>query len=220
MAITFPRDMLETNGRVVFETAQFMLSYSHARAPDRGNRQQVSNLAPDLWVMEYATPKLSYWDAMDTMAWLYSLRGGRRTFKARHPLYTYPSGYRSGFTGLTRAGGGSFDGTCTLSAISTDRSTVTLSGLPAGFTVATHDLLSFPMGTSRCLVAALEAATANGSGVLSVVVEPELPLDATTGVTATFNRPWCLAIIDDKSIRGPLKPGHAEAITFTATQTY
>jgi len=222
MTISFPRDLPEFSGRLLFSQADFDPFYQQTMSPSRGGQVQVANLGPDLWSMSFATDPISYQTGLEYMAWIQSLRGGARLFKAWHPLRRYPYAYPNGFAALTRAGGGAFDGTCTLNAIATERDTITLTTLPASFQFNIGDMVSFPMlsGATRALVRVLEAATANGSGVATLAIEPTIPLAATTGVTATLVKPWCLAVIDAKSIKGPMRPGMFQSVSFSALQTY
>lgn len=221
MAITFPRDLPELPGnRVLFSQCSFNPMYQQTLAPTRGGLVQVANLGSDLWFMSFATSPLDYQVAMEYFAWLHSLRGGARTFKAWHPLRRYPYNYPNGVSSLTRAGGGAFDGTCTLTTIGASRDTITLTTLPASFVFSIGDMVSFPMGATQCLVRVMEAATANGSGQVTLTVEPTLPLAAATGVTATVVKPWCHAVVDVKSITGPIQKGYVQAITFNAVQSY
>lgn len=223
MSITFPRDLPELAGdRVLFSQCSFDPSYQQVVSPTRGGLVQVANFGVDLWTMEYATDAVDYQTGLEYMSWLHSLRGGGRLFKAWHPLRRYPYAYPNGFGGMTRAGGGTFDGTCTLSTIGAQRDTITLTTLPAGLTFRIGDMVSFPMsgGASRCLVRVMEAATASGGGSATLTVEPILPAAASTGVIATLVKPWCLAVVDAKSIKGPMRPGYFQSVSFSATQTY
>lgn len=222
MAITFPRDLPELPGdRLLFARAKFDPMYQQSAAVARGGLAQVANIGSDLWSMSYATAPLDYQTGLEYLAWLQSLRGGARTFKAWHPLRRYPYAYPGGVAALTRAGGGAFDGSCTLTTIGTNRDTITLTTLPANFVFSVGDMVSFPMGaSSRCLVRVLEAVTATGLGQAVLTVEPYLPLAAATGVTATVVKPWCLAVVDAKSISGPMEPGYMQPVSFQAVQTY
>lgn len=221
MAITFPRDMPELPGnRTLIRECSFDPMFQQIVAPTRGGLVQVANIGTELWAMKFATSPLDYQQAMEWMAWLHSLRGGARSFKAWHPLRRFPYAYPSGFGGMTRAGGGSFDGTCTLNAIGGSRDTITLTTLPASFAFSIGDMVSFPAGASQVLVRVLESATANGSGAVTLTIEPALPVSAVTGVTATLTKPWCLAVVDAQSIQGPVQPGFVQAVSFNAVQTY
>lgn len=220
MAIVYPRDMPELSGRCLWNQVDFAPAYMQARAPLRGGVVQVINIGADLWTMSYVTSALTHQQAMDYMAWLHSLRGGARLFKAWHPLRRYPYLYPNGFGGLNRAGGGSFDGTCTLSAIGAARDTISLSTLPAGLQISVGDMVSFAIGASRGLVQVLDAAVANGAGAVTLTVEPFVPLAASVGAAATLVKPWCLAVLDPSSVSGPVQPGFVQSISFKATQTY
>ena len=145
MTISFPRDLPEFSGRLLFSQADFDPFYQQTMSPSRGGQVQVANLGPDLWSMSFATDPISYQTGLEYMAWIQSLRGGTRLFKAWHPLRRYPYAYPNGFAGLTRAGGGSFDGTCTLNAIATERDTITLTTLPASFQFNIGDMVSFQL---------------------------------------------------------------------------
>lgn len=222
MAITFPRDLPELPGnRLLFNTAEFEPQYQNTVSPFRGGLVQAFNVGADLWAMSFTTVAMDYQQGTEYMAWLHSLRGGLRTFKAWHPLRRYPFAYPNGFGSMTRGTGGAFDGTCTLNAIGVSRDTITLTTLPGNFQFSIGDMVSFPMGGAQCLLRVMEAATANGIGTVTLTVEPFVPLAASAGTNqVTLVKPWCLAVIDAKSIRGPMRPGRYESIEFSAVQTY
>lgn len=222
MTISFPREMPELAGnRTLINQCEFKPYYQQAIAASRGGLVQVQNTGATLWSMTFTTAPLEYQQAMEWMSWLQSLRGGARMFKAWHPLRRYPYLYPNGFGALTRAGGGAFDGTCTLYAIGTNRDKITLSNLPASFAFSIGDMISFPIGSSRCLVQVMEAVTASGGGSAEITIEPTIPLAATAGTTdVTLVKPWCLAVVDAKSINGPIQPGYVQSVSFQAMQTY
>lgn len=221
-ALTFPREMpVLENGHHPFQSASFDPAYTQARASTRGGYPQVVDLAPDLWSMTFATHALEYLPAQQYLAWLQSLRGGRRLFKAWHPLCRYLRAYPNGWTGLTRSGGGAFDGTANLSAIGGARDTITLDTLPNNFVFTTGDMISIAMGAaSRTLHRVMADVTANGAGVATLTVEPIVPLAVTTGVQALVEKPWCLAVVDADSIQGPFEKGQIARVQFSAMQTY
>lgn len=120
-----------------------------------------------------------------------SLKSGAKSFKAYDLRRYWPITYGPACLGLTRAGGGAFDGTCTLTAAG--GASVSLSGLPAGFKVGLGDYVSFPWLGSQRLVKAVEAMTADGSGVLSVVnIEPWQLAGGSVTVVATLVKAWVL----------------------------
>lgn len=217
----FPRDMPERDDGVLpFENASFDPLYQQTKAPLRGGLVQVANIGTELWKISFKTHAMEYEDALDYAAWLHSLRGGARLFKAWHPLLAYPINYPDGFAGMTRAGGGAFDGTCTLTAIGGSRDTITLSTLPAAYVFKRGDMVSFPMGSSQTLHRVVASATADGTGDATLTVEPTIPLAATTSVTAVLVKPWCLAVLDAESVNGPFEPGQIGRVQFSAVQTF
>lgn len=105
-------------------------------------------------------------------------RGARRTFTAYDLLRPYPAAYPAGFGGLVRADLSPFpaDGAPTGWSVDTPGQVLSLEGLPAGFQVAVGDWFGWVWDTDRRTAArAVEAATANVSGQLSVTIEPPLP---------------------------------------------
>lgn len=219
MTITVPRDIPDIRGRTPFARVTFDPVYNQVVAPTNGGRVQVANVGPDLWKMYYETRPLAAADALELAAWLQSLRGGARFFKAWHPLRRYPAGYRAGFGTMTRAGGGAFDGTATLAAIGVSRDTVTLSTLPAGLALTAGDMMSVPMGDSRALLRVITGGVANGAGSLTLDIEPIVPLAVVTGVAVDLVKPWCFAVLDAASVSIPLStsPG---PVSFSAWQSY
>jgi hypothetical protein len=219
MAITFPRDFLDP---LPFRAATFEQLYFNAQSPTRGALQQVAELAPALWQIKFETYPMREADAEAWKAWLASLRGGQRAFKAWNPVREYALAYPGGYDALTRHGGGSFAaGTATLTTIGAGRDTVTLSTLPSTFALTAGDMISIPFasGAKRCLVRVTEGAAAV-AGVATVAVEPVLPPAVATGVSVDLKRPHCLAILDPASVSGPWQLGRRAPIMFAAVSGY
>jgi len=221
----FPREMPLRKGFHPFESGQFEPSYGLVRAPTRGSRVQVVNVATPLWAMEFASHVMPHDEAQAYLAWMQSLRGGARLFKAWHPLCKYPYAYREGWGSLVHADGSTpFSGSGVLSSIGEQRDAVTVADLPAGFKLTFGDMLSIPLGaTGRSLHRVMVPATANGLGVAVVTIEPSIPLSLAIGEAppaVLFEKPWCLAVIDADSIRGPWQPGAFGRVSFSAVQTF
>lgn len=214
---TFPRDMPLRNGFHPFESAQFEPIYGQVSAPTRGGRVQVANVMPPLWGMEFSSHLMPSDEAQDYLSWIQSLRGGGRLFKAWHPLCKYPRAYPAGW----KSG---FDGTGILTNIAAQRDEISVSDLPAGFKLMCGDMLSIPVGTTgRTLHRVMMPATASGLGVITAKVEPFIPLAVAVesgGPEVLFEKPWCLAVIDASSIRGPWEKGGFGRVSFSAVQTF
>lgn len=138
-------------------------------------------------------------------AFVSSLRGGQRAFFGYDYGRPYPLSAPNGFAGLTRAGGGSFDGTATSWSVNADRDVVTLNGLPANFKLNvgdygmwrwTGDAIPGAGTARRSLGRAVETLTANGSGVVAITMEPPLPTLVPGGAVFDLARPCCVMRLD------------------------
>lgn len=134
-------------------------------------------------------------------AFIGSLNGSNRSFLGRDYRKPYPRLYLGGFAGLTRAGGGVFDGSLTSwsQTIATDgQALATLHGLPAAFRISRGDLMDFRWTTlgvgRRHLVRFLEDATADGSGVITAIsVDPPIHVRVVPGgAVAHLDQPCCV----------------------------
>ena len=136
----------------------------------------------------------------EVQAWLASLDGNKQLFYGADPTRPLPKLYPNGFGGLTRYGGGSFDGTASSWSVSTDGAVVTLNGLPAGLALSLKDYIGFTWTTGsaarRGLARCVEAVTANGSGVAVVTVRPALSPAIPGTAVATLDHPTCLMRLD------------------------
>ncbi len=210
MTITYPRDLIEPTQWApgcLFETLDIQ-----ARNPSRGGAVQVVGLGPTVWTMKYQTVVLPESVAAAWEAWLSSMRGGKRLFKAWHPMRRYGLAYPSGPSG-------GFDGACTRTAIGGSLDTVTLSGLPVGYVLSVGDLMSWEHATnSQALHRVTEGATANGSGAATVTVEPEIR--ASPGSTSVaLHKAWCHAVLDAASASVRWQAGRKAVVSFSARQT-
>ncbi len=129
-------------------------------------------------------------------AFLRRLRGAQGRFYAGDHMRRWPLSAPTGFDGLIRAGGGAFDGTATSWSVSADRDQITLNGQPGAFEYAVGDYLMFRWTTTgderRSLHGLVEAATANGSGVVTARVEPPVPSLVPGGAIADLAEPVCI----------------------------
>lgn len=178
MSITFPRTDIMT-----------MVSYSSdTQPPQLVSRQEMSrqndgrtigkDLGPALWKADYATIPLLNDAAIAFEAALDSLDGVIQTFEACDLRRLMPLLYPGG----TGANNG------TLLSVNANNKALALAGLAAGQVVSIGDYLSFSYGSSRALHRAVEAVTANGSGVTAQFeVRPHLrtgwTLSPSTAVT-------------------------------------
>jgi hypothetical protein len=116
-------------------------------APEAGGRIGGVQAGAPLWQGVWTIGNIGAAKSDELRAFLASLRGGTRRFLGRDLARPYPKAYATtGFAGLTRAGGGSFDGTATSwsETITADGDAqFTLHGLPAGFAMTIGDYIGF-----------------------------------------------------------------------------
>lgn len=190
MSITFPRAFPSTLAR----STDFEIERQEAVAPEAGGRLISVEIGWPRWALRFSTTPGNEAEFDKWRAWLASLKGSRKMFLARDLRRgPYPRLYKTGFTGLVRAGTSDpFDGTATSWSGSVDEPS--LAGLPDGFIVSEGDYLGFQWGSAsaRTLHRVVQGGTADISGDLDLVVEPEIPAFVPSDATATFNAPTCL----------------------------
>jgi hypothetical protein len=147
-------------------------------------------------------PRYKKDDLLLIKAWFNSMRGGTFNFLAHDAARPYPRNYPSGFGGMTRAGGSAFDGTATVTAVTT--STIALSTLPANFVLKPADYISLIKSGKYSLHQIMEAVTGNGAGVATVTVEPPIVTSvfAPPSLTANLALPLGLFVPDPRSWQG------------------
>ncbi|MEK9751748.1 MAG: hypothetical protein VW338_00855 [Rhodospirillaceae bacterium] len=200
MTITYPRSFPLTR----FARGRLTLPPAVSVNLLAGGETQSRRMIDDRWRGEFTTPALTAnTDLRTWLAWLASLQQGTKTFYAFDPRFPYPRAYEDGFTGLTKAvGGADFTGAGDVDAISTTG--MTISGLPASFALKAGDRVGLIESSDRGLHQITEDATANGSGIVSVTVEPLINTTLfTTAATVQFASPVCIMILEPGSATEP-----------------
>lgn len=221
MTITFPRDLPEPSRIAV---AEFRLDWQQAIAPTRGGKVQAVDLGVPLWAISYATATLNEAQGIAWEAWLESLGGSVRPFRAWQPLRRYAYAYRrTGYAGLVRAAGGAFTGIgvagqSAIVSVGGSLDAVTIDGLPAGFALTVGDMLSWDVAGKQALHRVTEAGVASGAGVATVGVAPLVRPSPAVGAPVALERPWCRAILDPGSVRASWQVGRLTQVSFSATQ--
>jgi hypothetical protein len=113
---------------------------------------------------------------------------------------------------------GTVRGTATLNGtVTAGATTLVLSGATVNGTLFAGDWLGIG-GQVRMVVA---DATANGSGAVTVQIEPPLRLGATTGATVNFEKPTALFILDGDEWRGQaLRGGIAGPCSYSLVEVF
>lgn len=192
---------------------QFELQRVDYSAPEAGGRIGGVQAGFPLWSAVWTIGVIGVARSDEWRAFLSALRGATRRFLGRDLARPYPKAYAtSGFAGMTRAGGGTFDGSLTSwsETITADGdSQLTLGGLPAGFEFSPGDYVGFRWTATEDAVAgltwhapvrAVEAAVADEFGAVTITCEPPVPNVVPGGATAYLDKPAAvMVLISEKS---------------------
>lgn len=178
-----------------------LLRFDYGAPEDSGRIGGITG-APPKWEAEWTLSKTLTLDWSDEIrSWHAGLRGMQRMFFGFDRERPFPKAYRGGFAGMTRAGGGSFDGSATSWAqtiAANGDADVQLTGLPVGLILGKVDYIGLRWsngGTNnrRAMVRVTTGAVANGSGVATVTVEPPIDMRVVpVGAVAHLDNPSCL----------------------------
>ncbi|MFG1205560.1 hypothetical protein [Xanthobacter flavus] len=216
MAISYPRPF--PSGMWFASGTEFKLGDKSVQNTLESGAIQTMEIAPSLWSAKFVTPGLLMHDRQVWQAWELTLRGGR-TFLAYDPEKVYPKAYRAGVLALTRAGGGAFDGTATLASVAA--TSVSVTGLPAGYMAKVGDMLSFPWNNVHALHQIVEDATANGAGAATFRVWPPVQTSPAPagGSTVRLVQPWCVMKIKPGTFTAPASSTNGTApVSFEGVQ--
>ncbi len=212
--MTYPLDM----PALMMGLQQFEPQHLDYLSPEAGGRLGGVKAGNPLWSALWSLSSMDDLDSDVMRAFVARLRGSQRAFLGYDQSRPFPRAYRNGFAGMTRAIVGTvFDGMATLwtQAVNADGdATATFYGLPAGFKIAIGDYAGWKWDASgapvnsyqrRTLARAVAPAVANSEGVLSVMIEPPVPVFVVpAGARAHFDRPACvMKILGEKTQLGP-----------------
>lgn len=215
MAITYP---LSFPAVLRGEGFNLDLQYNNETALVGGGGMISRDLGATIWGVDFQSTKVRLTDYYVLKSWIDLLEGGTQPFYCHDVRRCRPRAYATGMTGLTRAGGGSFDGTCKLSTVAADNKTVTLNTLPASFKFTTGDYFAFDYGGVRALHRVMADATANGSGVVSVEVRPHVRPGWAANATVYLEKPAAKMFLVPDSYK-PSETNGLGAIAFRGIQT-
>lgn len=200
---------------LTLEQTMFKLMRSVQTTPLRGGGSVSVDYAPARWTTTIRTPAGLNRTKADPVKAFAAKLGRYRQVYMWDWLRPYPKTYPAGFGSLTRAGGGSFDGTANVTALTA--STIALSTLPASFVVKAGDMIGLTEGSRRGLYTVVDDATANGSGVVTLNVEPAVEsMLFTDAATANFDKPVCVMTLTDEA--DPNRDYWFESVEFTLVQ--
>jgi hypothetical protein len=191
MTIVYPRE-LPAWLRVLTPT-RFAVVRDQSINRRRGRPMQVIDKSDPYWSLDLTTGNCTADRVAEMEAWVASLRGGLNDMLYRDPRHVTPRAYGGTFDGLTRHGGGAFDGTADVDSIAP--ATVTVSDLPSTFALKAGDRIGLEEGGAYSLHRILEDATAV-AGVVTLSVDPFIRTGLfSTSATANFLRPAVRMIV-------------------------
>lgn len=176
-----------------------------------------------LWMLK-ATIRDGDEEETDTwFAFLDSLRGLQRPFLAHDVTRPYPRAHLGGFAGMTRAGGGAFEGAASSWSVNPDRDQLTLAGQPAALKLSHRDgvMLRWVTGGEprRSLHRVVTPAVASAGGIVTVAVEPPVPTLVPGSAVADLAKPQAVfrQVIAESGM-GELDALHSAGGTLSAVQ--
>ncbi|MBD9528377.1 hypothetical protein [Paracoccus sp. PAR01] len=155
----------------------FSLSRFEEQSGSGNGQQWTAQLATPLWQVSLSLGPRHWEAAREINAKLQAL-GSMRSLLFADGSYSPANGQAAG-SGVT------------ISAIGSDRTTIALTGLPAGYRIAAGDRLSITHSSGRYYFGMFsDHDTANGSGVATAIpVDPPLPLPIAFGAAVRIEQP-------------------------------
>jgi hypothetical protein len=181
-----------------------------------GGDDHVSVWGFPKWLLTVDTRKLNRAEYQVFSAFWNKLKGGLNSFTVSNPERPFPINYPGGFDGMVKAVGGAFDGTATANAIAAN--SITIQGLPADFALKAGDPLGLVEGGKFGYFELADDATANASGIVTVVPEPFIPTNVfSTSAQANFAKALVEMRARPESLRAPRQRARMP-VSFTAKQ--
>lgn len=193
-------------------TTGFDLHWRQEQSTQASGRTVVKDLGAPLWTCRATTKTLSpnnldYWRARLT-----ALENGMQQFWGYPMSRCYPILYPNG----SWPTGAAFNGNCLLASISSDRRSISLSNLPAGFVLSVGDYVSIGPGD---LHQVMETATASGGGTTGVFeVRPQVWPNRTAPAVVSVKQPACLMSLVPGSLSSEAQINGWGAVSFQAME--
>lgn len=214
MTILYPIEMLAS---FPGWSTSFELMYRQEQSRSAGGRTYVKDLGDPLWTATYQSRQLDpneldYWRAR-----LDAMENGLQTFVGRHMSRCYPIKYPRG----TWPTGVSFNGVADLLSVGSNRKSISVSGLPAGYMFSVGDMIQ--IGDAD-LHRVMETAFAGGDGKTAVFevrphIWPGVDANDSPALTVTVKKPACTMSIVPGSVQSQADPQTGwGAVSFQAVE--
>lgn len=215
MAISFPRAF---PGQMLVAGMSFPPAPMIEITPLRSGRQISKDVGPTLWRPKFSSTQLDPARAGEVRAWHDTLLSVEE-FYAYDVMRQYPLAYAGGWGSLL-VDGSPFNGTGKIADVESNNREIDLEDLPNGFVLSPGDYLSFDYSTDlRALHRVSAAATANGSGEVTVEVRPHIRPGWEDGAVVSFYRASCRAIILPGTYSEQTEAPDFTTISFEAIQS-
>lgn len=208
MTVTFPIDLLDKTG---FQPQGYDFSLFRRQEYSRtaSGVSIAKDLGDPLWTLAATTSPLTTDDALDFEALAETLDGSLGTFRAWDIRRSLPRHHADG----------DFTDEAMIEAIGANRKSLSISSLPAHFTLARGDYLSFVVSGFMHLFQVAETKVANGEGVISAMeIRPHLPVGATAGTAIVLKRPHTVMMMVPGSLTKSQQSGLHSIVSFKAFQ--
>ena len=183
-------------------------------APEASGRVGGVQAGFPLWSAVYTLTRMPEDNSDDWETFVDSLRGATRRFIGRDLKRQFPKRYPNGFGAFGGFTGQAASWSQSINADGDCRLTLDLGAAAAGLVLSKRDCIDFRYVATdagvtglpwRAMVRVTQGATANGSGVVTVVVEPPVPSAVPPNAEAHLDEPGCvMALITDESELGPI----------------
>lgn len=190
MALTFPLALDVFFETLPFRTVSLDLNHFDETSGLANGQILSAKLADPLWGGSVQFGSLTYRQYATLRARMSMTEGAKNVFYVTPRPFAFPANDPTGsiLTGST----------VTINSIGSDNKSLSLAGLPTGFTLTLGDLFSFDFGSPahRTMHMVQEVAVANGSGVTpEFAVQPPIYPGTTTGITVTLKKPSIKAFV-------------------------
>jgi hypothetical protein len=193
---------------------QFELQRVDYSAPEASGRIGGVQAGPPLWSAVWTLGRMPEDNSDEWRAWLAAQRGATRRFIGRDLARQYPKLYPDGFGDFGSFTGAASDWSETIQADGDSALTLNLGVDAAGLVLSIGDYIDFRWTATedsvsglpwRALVRVVEAGTANGSGDVTVIVEPPIPTAVPDTAVAHIDQPGCvMVLVTDQSTLGAI----------------
>jgi hypothetical protein len=186
--ITYPLDLLAD---FPGWSTEFELLHRQEQSRQANGRTIVKDMGSPLWRAAYQSRSMRPNELDEWRARLDALENGLQTFKGYATSRCFPITYPNG------AGMGVVSG-AQVATINANRKSITLKGLPAGFTLKIGDMIS--IGAAN-LHRVQEVATADGTGVTGAFeIRPHLWPAPAVNDAVSVQKPHCIMAVVPGSI--------------------